>query len=158
MAWFRNHYTCARCGKEWSDEWSAMCDDDCPRCGARHMSPHESIEILSPLCKARTKKIAALNDQLRRTLQGGEVIMTATVDALSEAIKRDALTELVSFDKFTEASDPYGEHDYGRFDLNGHTFLWKIDYYDSLCLRESEDPANADKTTRVLTLMLAEDY
>jgi hypothetical protein len=45
MAWFRNHYTCARCDYEWEDEWSCMCDDDCPSCGARHMSPHDSDEL-----------------------------------------------------------------------------------------------------------------
>ena len=42
MTWFRNHYQCARCGYEWTDEWSATCDDDCPQCGARHMSPYKS--------------------------------------------------------------------------------------------------------------------
>lgn len=45
MAWFRNHYGCARCGHEWTDEWSCMCDDDCPNCGARHMSPFESDDL-----------------------------------------------------------------------------------------------------------------
>jgi predicted nucleic acid-binding Zn-ribbon protein len=45
MAWFRNYYTCARCGSEWTDEWSCMCDDDCPHCGARHMSPHDSEDL-----------------------------------------------------------------------------------------------------------------
>jgi predicted nucleic acid-binding Zn-ribbon protein len=45
MAWFRNFYRCARCEHEWTDEWSAMCDDDCPHCGARHMSPYESEEL-----------------------------------------------------------------------------------------------------------------
>jgi DNA-directed RNA polymerase subunit RPC12/RpoP len=42
MARFRNYYRCARCGHEWTDEWSAMCDDDCPNCDARHMSPLKS--------------------------------------------------------------------------------------------------------------------
>jgi hypothetical protein len=27
------------------DEWSCMCDDDCPYCGARHMSPVESEDL-----------------------------------------------------------------------------------------------------------------
>jgi hypothetical protein len=39
MAWFLNHYTCYRCGRDWSDDWSCMCDDDCPYCGARHSTP-----------------------------------------------------------------------------------------------------------------------
>lgn len=45
MAWYRNHYWCARCGREWTDEWSCMCDDDCPHCGARHMSPADSDDL-----------------------------------------------------------------------------------------------------------------
>jgi hypothetical protein len=45
MAWFCNHYKCASCGGDWTDEWSCMCDDDCPHCGARHMSPHDSDDL-----------------------------------------------------------------------------------------------------------------
>jgi len=45
MAWYRNYYRCARCDREWPDEWSCMCDDDCPYCGARHMSPVESDDL-----------------------------------------------------------------------------------------------------------------
>lgn len=45
MAWFRNYYRCARCDYEWPDEWSCMCDDDYPHCGARHMSPYESEDL-----------------------------------------------------------------------------------------------------------------
>ena len=39
MAWFTNFYRCSECGGTWHDDWSATCDDDCPHCGARHMSP-----------------------------------------------------------------------------------------------------------------------
>ncbi len=45
MAWFRNRYLCARCQFEWENEWSCTCDDDCPKCGARHMSPYDDIEL-----------------------------------------------------------------------------------------------------------------
>ncbi len=45
MAWFLNHYECDRCGREWTDEWSCTCDDDCPHCGARHMSPSDSEDL-----------------------------------------------------------------------------------------------------------------
>lgn len=45
MAWFRNYYRCDRCRSEWTDNWSCMCDDDCPHCGARHMSPYESDDL-----------------------------------------------------------------------------------------------------------------
>lgn len=45
MAWYRNYYRCARCDRDWPDEWSCMCDDDCPHCGARHMSPYSSDDL-----------------------------------------------------------------------------------------------------------------
>jgi len=45
MSWFRNRYVCARCGSEWFDEWSCMCEDDCPHCSARHMSPSDSQDL-----------------------------------------------------------------------------------------------------------------
>src|ERR1700745_2589573 len=45
MAWFLNFYKCARCKRVWTDQWSATCDDDCPHCGARHMSPFDSERL-----------------------------------------------------------------------------------------------------------------
>jgi DNA-directed RNA polymerase subunit RPC12/RpoP len=45
VAWYRNYYKCARCDHEWPDEWSCTCDDDCPHCGGRHMSPYDSADL-----------------------------------------------------------------------------------------------------------------
>jgi hypothetical protein len=45
MAWFQNFYECDRCGGEWTDEWSCICDDECPHCGARDMTPCEAMEL-----------------------------------------------------------------------------------------------------------------
>ena len=45
MAWFLNFYRCDRCGQTWTDEWSCMCDDECPECGARDMSPFDSEDL-----------------------------------------------------------------------------------------------------------------
>lgn len=42
---FRNFYVCPQCKHEWDDDWSAMCDDDCPRCGLRHIQPIRSEDI-----------------------------------------------------------------------------------------------------------------
>lgn len=44
MPWFINHYECDKCGCQWEDAWSAMCDDQCPNCGAKDMSPSDSID------------------------------------------------------------------------------------------------------------------
>lgn len=42
---FRNFYRCPQCETEWEDEWDSTCDDDCPACGMRHISPYKSEDI-----------------------------------------------------------------------------------------------------------------
>ncbi len=103
-------------------------------------------------------KIALLNDAFRRSFSGGKVMMTAGVDALPDMVKAAALHEVAIFNAFNEDNDPHGEHDFGSFELCSRKFFWKIDLYDRECRYGSEDPADLTKTTRVLTLMLAEDY
>jgi hypothetical protein len=39
---FRNHYCCPTCKTEWESVWDSTCDDSCPTCGARNISPYES--------------------------------------------------------------------------------------------------------------------
>jgi hypothetical protein len=68
------------------------------------------------------------------------------------------LKQVVAFDQFTEDNDPHGEHDFGSFHHGDETIFWKIDYYDHDLQRGSPDPADTAVTTRVLTIMLAEEY
>lgn len=42
---FLNHYDCPFCGHKWHSVWSAMCDDTCPECHARNISPVSSEEL-----------------------------------------------------------------------------------------------------------------
>src|SRR4249919_3745112 len=106
----------------------------------------------------RTRRIRELNDAFRRTFSGGKVVMTAGVDALPDMVKAAALQKAATFDEFNEDNDPHGEHDFGSFELCGRKFFWKIDYYDHAMEHGSEDPSDPDKTTRVMTVMLAEEY
>lgn len=103
-------------------------------------------------------KIRALNDAFRTTMTGGRVLMTAGVDALPSDVQAVVLRRVATFSEFTQENDPHGEHDFGNFTLAGRKFFWKIDYYDANMEFGSEDPADASKTTRVLTIMLAEEY
>ena len=103
-------------------------------------------------------KIALLNDAFGKTLSGGEVFLTAGVHELPDMVKAAAIQRVATFDAFTEDHDPYGEHDFGSFDLCGRRFFWKIDYYDRAMEQGSEDPSDPEKTTRILTIMLASEY
>jgi hypothetical protein len=87
-----------------------------------------------------------------------KVMMTPGVNQLPDCVKADAFVKVATFGEFTGDNDPYGEHDFGYFELVNRTFYWKIDYYDPKCEFGSEDPADPKKTTRVLTLMLAAEY
>jgi uncharacterized protein DUF3768 len=68
--------------------------------------------------------------------------------------KAKAILMVKTFKNFTKASDPYGEHDFGYFQIAGETFYWKIDYYDLDCRYGSEDPSDPTKTIRVPTSCL----
>ena len=102
--------------------------------------------------------IRELNDAFRKTFSGGKVVMTASVTDLPDMVRANALLEVTRFDAFSSDNDPHGEHDFGSFEMVGRKFFWKIDAYDANMEFGSEDPADPSKTTRVLTLMLAEDY
>lgn len=103
-------------------------------------------------------KIAHLNDTFRRSFSGGKVMMTAGVDALPDMVKAAVLQKVATFDEFTKDNDPHGEHDFGSFELLGRKFFWKIDCYDRELTYGSEDPSDPDKTIRVLTVMLCDEY
>jgi len=105
-----------------------------------------------------TDRIRVLNDELRQHLLGGNAVMTPGIAALgSEAVTRLVRTIAV-FDDFCNANDPHEEHDFGMFDFEGAKVIFKIDYYDSSMSRHSPNPADPAVTTRVITLMLAEEY
>ena len=107
----------------------------------------------------RAEQIARLNDQLRTTGTGGQIVITRGVHSLVGADVTELLKALAAFADFDTDSDPHGERDLGIFDFAGAELLWKIDYYDGGELRfGSNDPANPDITERVLTIMLAEEY
>ncbi len=32
VRWYKKYYVCPRCATEWTDEWSCLCNDRCPKC------------------------------------------------------------------------------------------------------------------------------
>ena len=104
------------------------------------------------------QQIRELNDRFRTTMTGGQVLMTAGVDALPSDIKAMVIRRVATFSDFTADNDPHREHDFGNFEIAGCKFFFKIDYFDAKMEFGSEDPADPSKTTRVLTIMLASEY
>ncbi len=103
-------------------------------------------------------RIRLLNDNFRSTFVGGRVVMTAGVDALPSDTKACVLLAVRSFSNFTKDNDPHHEHDFGSIELEGETYFWKIDYYDPDIRFGSESPEDPTVTTRVLTIMRADEY
>jgi hypothetical protein len=101
----------------------------------------------------RRAKIVALNDQLRTTFKGGRVQMTKCVYELDDRLRGRALSVLARYDKFHSDS----EHDCGTFIFAGFSFEWRIEYRGKDGMGISADPADADKTLRVLTLYTIDD-
>jgi hypothetical protein len=106
-------------------------------------------------------KIRELNDAFRTSMDHrlGRVMMTPGVDALPSDVKAMVVRRVPTFSEFTPDNDPHGEHDFGAFTLAGRKLFWQIGYYKNSAMRfGSEDPADPAQTTRVLTIMLAEEY
>jgi hypothetical protein len=104
------------------------------------------------------ERIRTLNDAFRRTFVGGMVLITAGVEAMLRDQRRSLLAKVRSFEVFSEDNDPHGEHDFGAIDEGGVRYFWKVDCYDRATEFGSPDPADPAVTTRVLTIMRADEY
>jgi hypothetical protein len=113
---------------------------------------------VSDLSKSNSKRVRELNDSFRRSFVGGRAFLTQGVDALTPEVKAEVLHQVRHFDRFDRENDPHSEHDFGSFEIAGQRFFFKVDYYNLTMDGGSEDPADPSKTTRVLTVMKAEEY
>jgi len=106
------------------------------------------------------EKVRTLNDLLRTTLHPncGRVVLTQGVNSLGQEKVSEILQAVREFTEFTQDNDPHMEHDFGAPVVDGQKIFWKIDYYDKALKHGSEDPSNPEITTRVLTIMLPEEY
>jgi len=117
---------------------------------------YEKEQIMNNI--TRTQRIKELNDQFRRTGFGGRQFITPGIQEMGLPAVL-TIRQLVSrYDAFCEDNDPYGEHDFGNLTYLNEKVFWKIDYYDNTLSSGSPDPADPAVTTRVLTIMLAQEY
>jgi hypothetical protein len=98
-------------------------------------------------------RIIELNDQLRTTFNGGRVQMTRNVYELDDRLRGRALSVMAKYNRF----DGESEHDCGVFIFAGFSFEWRIEYRGADGTGLSPDPADPDKTFRVLTLYAIDD-
>jgi hypothetical protein len=84
------------------------------------------------------------------------VIVTRRLAHLGRDRIGEILLKVASHSEFPD--DPLGEHDLGVFTAAGHQLVWKIDYFGERLAGASADPADPQKTWRVLTVMLADEY
>lgn len=102
--------------------------------------------------------IRDLNDSFRTTFEGGRVMLTEGVQILADADRARLMNMVRTFTAFDESNDPYGEHDFGAVEIGAEKFYFKIDYYDRSLRYGSPDPCDPSVTTRVLTVMRADEY
>ncbi|MFV0410759.1 MAG: DUF3768 domain-containing protein [Paracoccus sp. (in: a-proteobacteria)] len=106
-----------------------------------------------------TEKIRMQNDAMRLGMvRNGLFHVTAGIAAQGAEFLLRARLMVAAYDNFTPDNDPYGEHDFGSFELDGQKLYFKIDYYDLDERMHSPDPSDPDVTCRVLTVMLASEY
>jgi hypothetical protein len=113
----------------------------------------------------QSTRIRELNDGLRTSdnplsvlLARGQLMITRGIAARGSDFVSRVMQAVRAFNDFTEDNDPYGEHDFGNFVLDGADVFWKIDYYDNELEYGSPNAADAALTKRVLTVLLAEEY
>jgi hypothetical protein len=114
---------------------------------------------------ARTLTIAELNDRVRLGLdRNARIVITSNcLETLSgkdcSPIERVVVqAELMAAFRHCQFSEDSPERDFGTVELRGRKVWMKIDYYDLALEFGSEDPADASVTTRVMTILLPEDY
>lgn len=126
---------------------------------------------LNPLDNTRTRRIRALNDQLRQNPLApalGQLVITPAVltflQSEPDLVPRDWLARylfllraLADFNDFGPENDPAQEHAFALFEVWDRRFFFRIDAYDTAGAHASPDPADPARTRRVLTIGFPEN-
>ena len=105
---------------------------------------------ISPDSEEKTRRIRTLNDSLRIAGVGGQVVATwGIASSLPQETQQRVFEAIRSFNDFTEANDPYREHDCAILG----DYMFKIDYFDKTLKYGSEKPESPLITKRVMTIL-----
>lgn len=114
---------------------------------------------------ARLEQIARLNDRTRLGLdRSARIVITRNCLerlAESEGAPEETIVlqaRLMAAFRHCTFSEDSPERDFAAIEFLGRKVWMKIDYYDAAMEFGSEDPADASITTRVMTILLPEDY
>lgn len=147
-------YVCARCAAEQS---AYVPPSRCPRC--------EHVGGMRDFCTRATLAIRYQNDQFRAGLASGEgcpfpgtAVVTAGVREMGRTFETAAYLAVAKDTAFNEDNDPYGDHTFGTVTVSGERLFWKIDLYDRALEYGSPEPANPERTHRVLTILFPSEY
>jgi hypothetical protein len=113
---------------------------------------------MSTAVVSKAEHVRTINDRCRKHFLGCTVVITPTVQELGAEDKAQLLSAVREFEQFDADNDPHHEHDFGAIELHGQKWFWKFDYYAPDMRMGSDDPADTDKTHRVLTVMHASEY
>jgi hypothetical protein len=116
------------------------------------MTTSSTIAEINDICRQRVH-VPVFDDQSIRC----RIVFTNGFIALSPEAQIILGSMIRDFNTFTPENDPYGEHDFGAVEYDGHRVFWKIDYYTDDLLYCSKDPTDLMETVRVLTIMLASE-
>jgi hypothetical protein len=109
--------------------------------------------------RAASARVREFNDQFRKSpLLHGRALVTRGVAGNGNDFVARAMSAVEAFSDFNTENDPYGEHDFGSFELDGETLFWKIDCYEKGSDYTAETRDKPETTDRVLTVMLASEY
>ena len=122
------------------------------------MNSFRACSSETPVKAVHALRVRELNDSFRTSFRGGRVMLTAGVADLPEVTRTALLIAVQSFDQFDADNDPYDEHDFGSVEVCGVRAFWKIDPFDLSLNALSPDPSDPAVTTRVLTVLLQEEY
>jgi hypothetical protein len=107
----------------------------------------EPISAISP--------IAQLNDRFRQGDRSlGHYRMSRRVLNLSPDKQKELFQLLQTYQTFSPDDQ---EHRTGVITLENHQYIWKIDYLDLTLTMLSDEPANPEKTSRVLLIIRADE-
>lgn len=67
--------------------------------------------------------IQTLNDNFRKSLLGGKVMLTRGIFSKGQKAINEILDSVKIFNNFNSKNDPYNEHDYGSFVYNGQKIM-----------------------------------